>query len=157
MCRLYWFHADMLAKSKNAYKTAHLLYICVYTIYVQTYIQYKYIIYIHYRCSGKDFKMSQVWLAAKWLFIRYNRLSVISDYDCIFAMLLRSSMSGSLEVSTFSVTTTSGTVSVIQRDARRNTSVLTAPGSLHTCSMCEERRWIINVPMILLWSTAPPS
>ena len=57
----------------------------------------------------------------------------------------------------FSVPTTSGTVSVIRRDAKRNTSGLTAPGSLNTCPMCEGQRWIFNVPTMLLWYTRPPS
>ena len=67
-------------------------------------------------------------------------------------MLLGSSKNGRLEVTRCSVPTTSGTVSVIQRDAK-----LTAPGSLTTCQMCEGQRWIFNVPTILLWYTGPPS
>ena len=59
-----------------------------------------------------------------------NRLSVTSDCDCILAMLLGSSRNGRLEVNAFSVPSTSGTVSVIRRDAKRKTSGLTAPGSL---------------------------
>ena len=55
-------------------------------------------------------------------------------------MLLGLSKDGRLELTSFSVPTTFGTVSVIQRDAKRNTSVLTAPGSLTTCSMGEEQR-----------------
>ena len=68
------------------------------------------------------------------------RLSVSNDYDCILAMLLGSSKNGRLEVTRFSVLTTFGTVSVIRRDAKRNTSGLTAPGSLNTCPMCEGQR-----------------
>ena len=60
-----------------------------------------------------------------------NRLPVTSDYDCILAMLLRSSRNGRLEVTRFSVSTTSRTVSVIKRDALCNASWLTAPG-IHT-------------------------
>ena len=56
-----------------------------------------------------------------------------SDYDCILAMLLGSSRNGRLEVTQFSVSTSSGTVSVIWRDAKSNTSRLAAPGSLGTC------------------------
>ena len=80
-----------------------------------------------------------------------NRLSVTNDYDCILAMLLRSSQNGRLEMTQFSVPTTSGTVSVIRRVAKCNTFGLTAPGSLNTCPMCEGQRWIFNVPTILLW------
>ena len=72
-------------------------------------------------------------------------------------MPLGSSRNGRLEVTQFSVPTTSGTVSVIRRDAKRNTSGLTAPGSLNTCPMCEGQRRIFNVPTILLWYTGPPS
>ena len=72
-------------------------------------------------------------------------------------MLIGSSRNGGLEVTQFSKPTTSGTVSVIRRDAKRNTSGLTAPGSLNTCPMCEGQRWIFNVPTILLWYTGPPS
>ena len=79
-----------------------------------------------------------------------NWLSVISDYDCYLVMLLGLSRNGRLEATIFSIPTTSVTVSVIQRDANRNTSGLTAPGSLNTSQMCEEQRWIFNVPTILL-------
>ena len=48
-------------------------------------------------------------------------------------MLLGSSRNGRLEVTQFSVPTTSGTASVIWRNALCNTSGLTAPGSLNTC------------------------
>ena len=72
-------------------------------------------------------------------------------------MLFGSSRRGSLEVTQFSKPTTSGAVSVIQRDAKRNTSGLRAPGSLNTCPMCEGQRQIFNVPMILLWYTGHPS
>ena len=58
-----------------------------------------------------------------------NQLSVTNDYDCILAMLLGSSRNGRSEVTQFSVPTTSETVSVIRRDAKRNTFGLTAPGS----------------------------
>ena len=66
-------------------------------------------------------------------------LSVNSDYDCILVMLPGLSRNGRLEVTPFSVSTTSGTVSVIRRDAKRNTSrlMLTAPGCLNACPMCE--------------------
>ena len=70
-----------------------------------------------------------------------NQLPVTSDYGCILAMLLGSSRNGRLEMTQLSVPTTSGTVSVIQRDARCNTSRLTAPGSLNTCLMRERHRW----------------
>ena len=68
----------------------------------------------------------------KWLYKKAynNRLSVTNDYDCILLMLLESSKNGRLEVTQFSVSTTSGTVSVIQRDVKCNTSRLTAPGSI---------------------------
>ena len=79
-----------------------------------------------------------------------NRLSVTSDYDCILVMLIGSSRNGRLEVTPFSVSTTSRTVSVIRRDALCNTSGLTAPGSLNTCPMCKCQRWIFT---ILLWHT----
>ena len=58
-------------------------------------------------------------------------------------------------VTQFSVPTTSGTVSVIQRDAMRNTSELTAPGSLNTCPMCEGQRWIFNVSKFRSQSERP--
>ena len=64
-----------------------------------------------------------------------NRLSVTNGYDCILEMLLGSSKNGRLEVTQSSVSTISGTVSVIRRDAKSNTSGLTAPGSLNTCPM----------------------
>ena len=64
-------------------------------------------------------------------------------------MLFGSSRNGRLEMTQFSVPTTSGTVSVIRRNAKRNTSGLTA--------MWEGQRWILNVPTILLWYTEPPS
>ena len=57
----------------------------------------------------------------------------------------------------FSVPTTSGTVSVIRSDALCNTSGLTAPGSLNTCSMCEGQKWIFNMSTILLSYTGPTS
>ena len=59
-------------------------------------------------------------------------MSVNSDYDCILAMLLGLSRDDRLEVTQFSVPITSTTVSVIRRDAKRNTSGLTARGSLNT-------------------------
>ena len=87
-----------------------------------------------------------------------NRLSVTGDYDLILAKLLVWSRNGRIDVIRFSVPTTSGTVSVIQRDAKRNTSGLTAPGSLTTCPMCEGQRWLFNVlTILLLWYTEPPS
>ena len=64
------------------------------------------------------------------------RLSVTSDYDYILAMLLGLSTNGKLKVTQFSVPITSGTVSIIRRDAKCNTSGLTAPGG----SMCEEEK-----------------
>ena len=63
-----------------------------------------------------------------------------TDYDCIFAMALGSSWNGRLEVTQFSVPATSGAVSVIWRDALRNTSRLAAPGSLNTHPMCKESK-----------------
>ena len=72
-------------------------------------------------------------------------------------MLLGFSKNGRLEVTQFSVPATSETASVIGRDALCNTTRLTAPGSINTCSMCEGQRWIFNVPTILLWYTDPPS
>ena len=86
-----------------------------------------------------------------------NRLLVTSDYDCILAMLLGSSKNGRIEVNQFSALTTSGTVSAIRRNAKRNTPRLTAPGSLNTSPMCEGQRWIFNVPTVLLWYTGPES
>ena len=80
-----------------------------------------------------------------------------SDCDCILAMLLGSSRNGRLEIRGFSVPTTSGTISVIRRNALCNTSGLTATGSLNTCPMREEQRWIFYVHTILLWYTQPPS
>ena len=65
----------------------------------------------------------------------YNN-SVNNDYDCILVMLLGSSRNSRSEVTRFSIPTTSGTVTVIRRDAKRNTFGLTAPGSLNTCPMC---------------------
>ena len=61
------------------------------------------------------------------LYNNNNQLSVTNDYDCILAMLLGSSRNGRLEMTQFSVTTTSETVSVIRRDVKRNISRLTAP------------------------------
>ena len=60
-----------------------------------------------------------------------NQLSDSNDYDCILVMLLGSRRNGRLEVNPFSLPTTSRTVSVIRKDAKRNTSELTAPGSLN--------------------------
>ena len=68
-------------------------------------------------------------------------------------MLLDSSRNCRLEVNRFSVTTTSGTVSVNRRNALCNMPGLTAPGSLNTCPMCEEQWLIFNVPTVLLWYT----
>ena len=56
-------------------------------------------------------------------------------------MLLGFSKNGRLEVTQFSVPATSETVSLIRRDALCNTTRLTAPGSINTCSMCEGQRW----------------
>ena len=86
-----------------------------------------------------------------------NRQSVTCDFDYMLAMLLESSKNGILELTQIPVPTTTQTVSVIRRDAKHNTSRLTAPGSLNTCSMCEGQRWIFNGPAILLWYTGPPS
>ena len=61
-------------------------------------------------------------------------------------MPLESSRNGRLEVSPFSASSTSGTVSLIRRDALSNTSGLTAPGSLNTCPMYEGQRCTM-----LLW------
>ena len=74
----------------------------------------------------------------------------------IIALLHGLSRNLRLEVTRFSVPTTSETFSVIWRDAKCNTSRLTAPGSLNTCLMCEEQRWIFNEPTISLWYTGPP-
>ena len=63
-------------------------------------------------------------------------------------MLLGSSKNGILEVTKFSVPTTSGTVSVIRIGVMRNMSGLTKPGSLSTCSIFEGRR---------MWYTEPSS
>ena len=86
----------------------------------------------------------------------HNRLSLTSDYDCILAMPLRPCKSGRM-VTQFSVPTNSVTVSVIQRDALRNTSWLTATGSLNTWTMCEGQSLIFNVPTIWLWYAGPLS
>ena len=59
-------------------------------------------------------------------------------------MLPGSSRNGRLEVTRFSVPTTSGTVSATRRDAKGNMSGLTASGSL------ERQRQIFNMPAILL-------
>ena len=56
-------------------------------------------------------------------------------------MLRGLSKNGRLEVTQFSVPTTSGTVSVIRRDAKLNMFGLTAPDCLKTCPMCEGQRW----------------
>ena len=52
---------------------------------------------------------------------------------------------------------TSGAVSVFRREVSCNMPWLTVPGSLNACLMCEEQRWIFNVPTILLCYTEPPS
>ena len=57
-------------------------------------------------------------------------------------------MDGRSEVTRFSVPTTSGTASVIRRDAKINTSRLTAPEGFSTCPMCEGQRWIFIVTLI---------
>ena len=73
-----------------------------------------------------------------------NRLSCCtSDYDCILAMLLGSTRNGRLEVTRFSVPTTSGTVSVIRRDALCNTSGLSVPGT-HTDVYIDIYTYIFN-------------
>ena len=96
-----------------------------------------------------------------WSHKSYNQLSVISDYNYILAMLLGSSKNGRLVVnwrwpdSQFS--TTSGTTSVIRRDAVQKTFELTAPGGLNTWIKGEGQRWIVNGPTILLWYMMPLS
>ena len=60
-----------------------------------------------------------------------KRLSVTNDYDCTLAMLLESCRYGRLEVTHFTIPATSGTVSVIRRDAKSHMSGLTAQGSLN--------------------------
>ena len=72
-------------------------------------------------------------------------------------MILGPSRNGRLEVTQFSVSTTSGTVSVMQGDVLCNSSGLTAPGSLNTYPMFEKQWWMFNLPTILLWYTGPPS
>ena len=76
--------------------------------------------------------------------------------DCILATLLGSTRNGRLEVTSFAVSTTFGTVGATGRDASCKIYELTAPGSIKTCPMCEGQRWIFNVPMILLWYTRAP-
>ena len=66
-----------------------------------------------------------------------NWLSVNSDYGCILVMLLGLSRNGRLEVTRFSIPTTSKTVSVIQRNEMRNSYELRAPGRFSACQMCE--------------------
>ena len=83
-----------------------------------------------------------------------SRLSVTSDYGSILAMLLGSSRNGRLELARLLVPTTSGTVSVIQKDGKRR---LTAPGSFNTCPMYEGQRCILSASTMLLWYTGPPS
>ena len=74
-----------------------------------------------------------------------SRLSVTSDYGSILAMLLGSSRNGRLELARLLVPTTSGTVSVIQKDGKRR---LTAPGSFNTCPMYEGQRCILRPPSL---------
>ena len=114
--------------------------------------------------SPRPLFYTNVWYMLAWVMhvrksnYSYNWLSVTSDYDCILAMLLGLRKNDRLEVNWFSVPTISGTVSVIRRDALRNTSGLTAPDSINTCPLCEGQRWIFNVPTILVWYTwGPPS
>ena len=64
-------------------------------------------------------------------------------------MLLRSSKNKRLEVTRFSAPTTSGTVSVIRRNALCNTFSLTVPSSRKICPMCKRQ--------MTLWYTRPPS
>ena len=102
-------------------------------------------------------KISQFYCEINYSYYMINWLSVNSGCDFILVMVLELSTNGRLEVTWFSVPTTSGTVSVIQRDAKRNKLELTAPGSLNTCLMCKGQRWIFNVLTKLLWYTEPPS
>ena len=70
----------------------------------------------------------------------------MSDYDCVSTMLPRSSRNGQTEVTLFSVPVTPGSYSVIQRNKLRNTSGLTALGTLSASPICKEQMWIFNVP-----------
>ena len=69
-------------------------------------------------------------------------------YDSILAMLLELSKNGRLEATQFSVATSCETVSVIQRDALRNTFTLTAPGSLNTLSNVQKAGGAHNVIVV---------
>ena len=64
--------------------------------------------------------------------IYYTSCQSLFVYDSILAMLLELSKNGRLEVAQFSVPASCETVSVIQRDALRNTFTLTALGSFNT-------------------------
>ena len=79
-----------------------------------------------------------------------NRLSVTNAYDCVLAMMLGLSRNGRLVVTQFPVSTTSETVSVIRRDAKR------CPGWQHqavlTLAQCLKCRG-----GSLTWYTGPPS
>ena len=72
---------------------------------------------------------------------RYNMsvviitITIIDFHDCILAICC-SGQNGRLEMTQFSVPTTSGTVSGIRKGEMYNTSGLTAPSGLNTCSMC---------------------
>ena len=89
--------------------------------------------------------------------ININRLSVTNYYDCILAMLLGSSRNGILEVTQFSIPTTSGTASVIRRNLKRNTSGLTAPGSLTLAPCVKGRGGFLTCPTVIQWYPGPPS
>ena len=68
--------------------------------------------------------------------------------------MLEPNKNGRLELTWFSVPTTSGTVIVIWRDAKSNTSGMTALGCLDICPMCKEQKWDF---FLLLWYMGPPS
>ena len=69
------------------------------------------------------------------MFIIILRLSVTRDYDCISAMLLGSGTNVRIQVTRYSVPTTSGTVNIIWSFALCNTCILAASASLSTCPM----------------------
>ena len=86
-----------------------------------------------------------------------NRLSVTVDYDCILAMLLGSSRNGRLEVTQFSVPTTSGNCQCNPERCKEQHIRADSTRQPYAYPMCEGQRWILNVPTILLWYTEPPS
>ena len=61
-------------------------------------------------------------------------------------MLVGTSSNDRLEVAQLPMPTTSGTFSVIWRDAKSKTSGLTAQGILNTCPMSYGQRWIFDNP-----------